>query len=323
MKIIFIRFVYLSITIIIIISHVRCNVNGCHVGNKINKNENIKKVFILLQSSLSNNNSIGGQIKQIREEIKQDMLPRFTNDRPKPNVFSEREMINKLIDEAFKDPQELYDILKHNNWENSKFGGMVLVDSYVTTPYYYFVYIIDLNGYVLGTTTTVSAMIDEPLTGHFGTMTLTDSNKIPDKYISETEAIKLLKDKYPILNDSNLQIKAINIESNENNWAWAIKIPESIQVTDINNEKQSGNIFYINPRIFEISWMDDKSEKDKAEFLNSLRIRPRIALIDKDIFDDTVSKQIKSLNKYSSPEEIKKIFPKKIILENMAQQYEK
>lgn len=317
----FLKLLYFSVIIFTIFSQVRCNISGCVSNDQSKKNKTISQIMLLYKNN-NHKNDIIEQWNDLKKDIKREILPSISNIRPKIYLLSQREVINTLIDDAFKDPKELNEILSSRNWDNSKLGNIVLIDSYILLyDYYYYVTVTNSDGYVLGTTT-VAANRDDEMAGHFGTMCFTDSNKIPRKIISKDQALAILTNKYPNIDVSHAKIKASNIDSNELSWGWTIKIIDTIKVTDIDNIERSGNIFYINPDVYDISFFDTKSQSDKTQFIDSLRIRPRIALIDKDIFDDKIRKKIKSLNTNSSKEDWTNNYPKKYVIENMAKQYE-
>jgi hypothetical protein len=309
---------YRSLYIIIItvfIFNVGCNIE-CNNQNK-KKNGNYIKLFL---AYTNNSNNFTNDLILLKSDIKQDVLSQYTNIRPKPFVLSKRETLDKLLDDAFSHPIMFAEILKKDIWEDSHLGDIILVDDYsLMRNYYYFIYIVDSKSNFIGMTNTVSAIVDNVFAGHFGAMCFTDSNKIPLKYMSDKEAINYLINKYSLGENEGIQIKAINIDNDALVWAWLIKLPTAIQVTSVNDEILSGSIFYVKPEIYDLGWFANKSESDKIDFENSLKNRTRLALIDKDLFNDNVSISIKKLNRNSTPDEIKNIYPKKVILENMAQ----
>lgn len=307
--------IHVLITITLFFLHTGCSLPACN-NKKQSNTKKLESIFPFI--GITSPDLLEEIKKEAIRVIKESLLHDMSDERPNPEVLSEKEMMNNLIEDTFEYPHQFLEYLNNDTWKNASIGPIICVEDYTKSipncPYYYFVTAIDGNDYVLAMAY-VFAMVNSDHAGKFGSSCESGPNTIPMKYMSKIDAANFIKQKYHLENDINIEIKAICLKiqyGDQYSWGWAIKLPNPITVTTAANEQYQGNVFYLISKEYDLTWLDKQPIQIKNDFINYLKIKPKFALLQIDIFDETKIDKIRKLSPNSPKEDWDLYNPKMI-----------
>lgn len=247
-------------------------------------------------------------LAKYKKLAKEMLLPNYSDVRVLPNVLSEKETMNVVLDDAFSIDYDHYARLLEEtpSWKDAEVGNLILVQELTPggkeiNPYYYIIFA-QLKGWIIGQAT-VKAVTDGKrgeFAGKIGMGCFANDTAIPSRFLTKNEAIAFLKNKFAIDTAVNAEVKAVKCGNDQFDWGWAVKFDLNIDLKPFYNKDVRANVFWLHPEVFDETWVSSRTGESAYSYMaRRYKKDGRIGYFDKDPFDPHVLQAVKE---YKWPE---------------------
>ena len=231
------------------------------------------------------------------------LINNYSDQRPYPNVISERDMLKRLITQVRRNKDSIKSWLLLNPINaNSGIGEIVLVEDIDSPfkeeqPYYYFVTLALPDNSLTGAAE-VYAMDDNSLnTGKIQDAWFGPPKDFPKvEFLTKTQALEILRKKLNLKESDSVQIKAVfifNRIADRFLWGWAMKINSPVAIKTLNGNTMNASVFWLNP----INYSSEAISLMKTDYrqIGALK-ETSFAILNKDVFDSSAMSKYNTLS---------------------------